>query len=84
MDLLRLPLALSSIDQDKHRLGVWVVWEKGGGSGACKPRPLPASDMDNESVYSSYSKSSRSHGSHRHRYRRIKEYLKTGALRWAN
>lgn len=72
MDLLRLPLALSSksISDRKSQLG--VVWEKGGGGsgigGARKPRPPPASDMDNESTYSGYSyKSSHSRSSRKHR-----------------
>ncbi|KAI3375703.1 hypothetical protein L3Q82_004013 [Scortum barcoo] len=74
VDLLRLPLALSSksISDRKSQLG--VVWEKGGGSGAGgarKPRPPPASDMDNESTYSGYSyKSSHSRSSRKHRERR--------------
>lgn len=72
VDLLRLPLALSSksISSRKSQLG--VVWEKGGGGsgvgGARKPRPPPASDMDNESTYSGYSyKSSHSRSSRKHR-----------------
>ena len=78
MDLLRLPLTLSSksISHRKSQLG--VVWEKGGGGGgsgaggAQKPRPPLASDMDNESMYSGYSyKSSHSRSSRKHRYRTV-------------
>lgn len=81
VDLLRLPLALSSksISDRKSQLG--VVWEKGGGSGAGgarKPRPPPASDMDNESTYSGYSfKSSHSRSSRKHRERRDRHRSKS-------
>ncbi|KAJ4948313.1 hypothetical protein JOQ06_019849 [Pogonophryne albipinna] len=82
VDLLRLPLALStkSISSRKSQLG--VVWEKGGGGsgagGARKPRPPPASDMDNESTYSGYSyKSSQSRSSRKHRDRRDRHRSKS-------
>ncbi|RVE55600.1 hypothetical protein OJAV_G00234670 [Oryzias javanicus] len=74
VDLLRLPLALSSksIGNCKGQLG--VIWEKGSGPGtgvALKLRPPPASDMDNESTYSGYSyKSSQSRSSRKYRERR--------------
>lgn len=75
MDLLRLPLALSSksISDRKSQLG--TIWEKGGrGSGvgrAWEHRPPPASDMDNDSTYSGYSyKSSHSRSNRKHRERR--------------
>lgn len=72
MDLLRLPLAISSKSINGHKSQLGVVWEKGGGGsgigGARKPRPPPASDMDNESTYSGYSyKSSHSRSSRKHR-----------------
>lgn len=70
MDLLRLPLALSSKSISQHKSQLGVVWEKGGSSGAGgarRPRPLPASDMDNESTYSGYSKSSHTRSSRRQR-----------------
>lgn len=71
VDLLRLPLALSSksVGNCKGQLG--VIWEKGSGPGtgvALKLRPPPASDMDNESTYSGYSyKSSQSRSSRKYR-----------------
>lgn len=75
MDLLRLPLALSSKSITHRKSQLSVGWEKGGGgsgaAGARKPRPPPASDMDNESTYSGYSyKSSHSRSSRKHRERR--------------
>lgn len=79
--MLRLPLPLSSksISERKSQLG--VVWEKGGGSGAAgawKARPPPASDMDNDSMYSGYSyKSSHSRSSRKHRERRDRHRSKS-------
>ncbi|KAF7654670.1 hypothetical protein LDENG_00066220 [Lucifuga dentata] len=81
VDLLRLPLSLSSksISNRKSQLG--VIWEKGGGTGAGgarKPRPPPASDMDNESTYSGYSyKSSHSRSSRKHREKRDRHRSKS-------
>lgn len=72
VDLLRLPLALSSKSISNHKNHLPVGLDKGGSvlgvGGAMKPRPLPASDMDNESMYSVYSyKSSYSRSSRKHR-----------------
>ncbi|XP_030609631.1 vang-like protein 2 isoform X1 [Archocentrus centrarchus] len=80
VDLLRLPLALSSksISNCKSQLG--VVWDKGGlGTGvARKLHPPPTTDMDNESTYSGYSyKSSHSRSSRKHRERRDRHRSKT-------
>ncbi|KAG7221421.1 hypothetical protein INR49_017235 [Caranx melampygus] len=81
VDLLRLPLALSSKSFSDRKSQLGVVWEKGGGSGAGgaqKPRPPPASDMDNESIYSGYSfKSSHSRSSRKHRERRDRHRSKS-------
>lgn len=74
VDLLKLPLALStkSISERKSQLG--GVGEQrgtggGGGGGARKARSPPTRDMDNESQYSGYSyKSSHSRSSRKHRY----------------
>ncbi|KAK5618908.1 Vang-like protein 2 [Crenichthys baileyi] len=87
VDLLRLPLVLStkSISNRKSQLG--VIWEKGGGSGtgvARKLRPPPTFDMDNESTYSGYSyKSSHSRTSRKNRDRRDRHRLKNrdGSIR---
>lgn len=73
VDLLKLPLALStkSISERKSQLG--GVGEQrgtggGGGGGARKARSPPTRDMDNESQYSGYSyKSSHSRSSRKHR-----------------
>lgn len=74
VDLLKLPLALStkSISERKSQLG--GVCEQrgtaggGGGGGARKARSPPTRDMDNESQYSGYSyKSSHSRSSRKHR-----------------
>lgn len=72
MDLLRLPLALSSKSISDRKSQLSTVWEKGGGGSgvgqARKYRPPPASDMDNESTYSGYSyKSSHSRSNRKHR-----------------
>lgn len=74
VELLKLPLALStrSLSELKSQLG--RVRERGtgggGGRGACQPRP-PTRDMDNESQYSGYSyKSSHSRSSRKHRYQK--------------
>lgn len=72
VDLLRLPLALSSKTISEHKSQLGGVWEKGGGGsgvrGVRKPHPPPASNMDNESTYSGYSyRSSHSRSSRKHR-----------------
>ncbi|XP_054603552.2 vang-like protein 2 isoform X1 [Nothobranchius furzeri] len=81
VDLLRLPLTLSSKSISKRKSQLGVVWAKGGGSGsgvAQKLRPPLASDMDNESTYSGYSyKSSHSRSSRKHRERRDKHRSKS-------
>ncbi|CAK6982356.1 hypothetical protein PFLUV_G00167350 [Scomber scombrus] len=81
VDLLRLPLTLSSKSISHHKSQLGVVWEKGGGSGAGgaqKPRPPPTTDMDNESMYSAYSyKSSHSRSSRKHRERRDRHRSKS-------
>ncbi|CAB1345436.1 unnamed protein product [Coregonus sp. 'balchen'] len=80
VELLRLPLALSSksISHRKSQLG--GAGERGTGGGGAhrgKPRP-PASDMDNESQYSGYSyKSSHSRSSRKHRDRRDRHRSKS-------
>lgn len=71
VDLLKLPLALStkSISERKSQLGGAREQATGGG-GARKPCP-PTRDMDNESQYSGYSyKSSHSRSSRKHRYQK--------------
>ncbi|KAG7273046.1 hypothetical protein CRUP_007202 [Coryphaenoides rupestris] len=77
VDLLKLPLALStkSIAERKSQLG----GAGGGGGGARKVRPVPGSrDMDNESQYSGYSyKSSHSRSSRKHRERRDRHRSKS-------
>ncbi|KPP67104.1 hypothetical protein Z043_114333, partial [Scleropages formosus] len=81
VDLLKLPLALSSksISQRKGQQG--SVGERGtGGGGACKPRPAAHKerDMDTESQYSGYSyKSSHSRSSRKHRDRRERHRSKS-------
>nr|XP_020444572.1 vang-like protein 2 isoform X2 [Monopterus albus] len=72
VDLLRIPLPLSSKSISNHKSHLGVVWEKDTGpGGAQKPRPAKASDMDNDSIYSSYSyKSSHSRSSRKRRERR--------------
>lgn len=72
MDLLRLPLTLSSKSIGHHKSQLSTVWEKGGGGSgvgrAWKNRPPPASNMDNDSTYSGYSyKSSHSRSTRKHR-----------------
>lgn len=72
MDLLRLPLVLSSKSISHRKSQLSTIWEKGGrGSGvgrAWERRPPPASDMDNDSTYSGYSyKSSHSRSNRKHR-----------------
>lgn len=72
VDLLRLPLALSSKSLSERKSQLSTVWEKGGGGSgvgrAWKHRPPPASDMDNDSMYSGYSyKSSHSRSNRKHR-----------------
>lgn len=72
VDLLRLPLALSSKSFSDRKSQLSTVWENGGGGSgvgqARKYRPAPASDMDNESTYSGYSyKSSHSRSNRKHR-----------------
>lgn len=72
MDLLRLPLALSSKSVSDRKSQLSTIWEKGGrGSDvgrAWEHRPPPASDMDNDSTYSGYSyKSSHSRSNRKHR-----------------
>ncbi|CAB1317242.1 unnamed protein product, partial [Coregonus sp. 'balchen'] len=78
VELLKLPLALStkSISERKSQLG--RVRELGTvGRGACQPRP-PTRDMDNESQYSGYSyKSSHSRSSRKHRDRRDRHRSKS-------
>lgn len=69
VDLLKLPLALStkSIAERKSQLG--GVGDQRGGGGARKARSPPTRDMDNESQYSGYSyKSSHSRTSRKHRW----------------
>lgn len=72
VDLLKLPLALStkSISERKSQLGgVGEQRGTGGGGGARKARSPPTRDMDNESQYSGYSyKSSHSRSSRKHRW----------------
>lgn len=72
VDLLKLPLALStkSISERKNQLG-GIGEQRGtaGGGGARKARSPPTRDMDNESQYSGYSyKSSHSRSSRKHRW----------------
>lgn len=78
VDLLKLPLALStkSISERKSQLGGAREQATGGG-GARKPCP-PTRDMDNESQYSGYSyKSSHSRSSRKHRYQRVSQTTTT-------
>lgn len=72
MDLLRLPLALSSKSIGHRKSQLSTVWERGGGGSgvgrAWKNRPPPAPNMDNDSTYSGYSyKSSHSRSTRKHR-----------------
>lgn len=72
MDLLRLPLTLSSKSIGHRKSQLSTVWEKGGGGSgvgrAWQNRPPPASNMDNDSTYSGYSyKSSHSRSTRKHR-----------------
>ncbi|CAM4512813.1 unnamed protein product [Leuciscus chuanchicus] len=78
VELLKLPLSLSSksISERKSQLGGTTERSRGG-AGAHKPRP-PAPDMDNESQYSGYSyKSSHSRSSRKHRDRRDRHRSKS-------
>ncbi|KAK2895973.1 hypothetical protein Q8A73_015461 [Channa argus] len=81
VDLLKLPLALStkSISERKSQLGgVGEQRGTGGGGGARKARSPPTRDMDNESQYSGYSyKSSHSRSSRKHRDRRDRHRSKS-------
>lgn len=68
VELLKLPLALSSKSISERKTQLAGATERNrGGAGVHKPRPL-APDMDNESQYSGYSyKSSHSRSSRKHR-----------------
>ncbi|TWW63463.1 Vang-like protein 2 [Takifugu flavidus] len=75
VDLLRLPLTLSSKSIGHRKSQLSTVWERGGGGSgvgrAWKNRPPPAPNMDNDSTYSGYSyKSSHSRSTRKHRERR--------------
>lgn len=75
VDLLKLPLALSTKSISERKSQLAGVGEPrgagggGGGGGARKARSPPTRDMDNESQYSGYSyKSSHSRSSRKHRW----------------
>lgn len=77
MELLKLPLALSSKSLSERKSQLGGAGGGTGGGGAHKPRP-PAPDMDNESQYSGYSyKSSHSRSSRKHRDRRDRHRSKS-------
>ncbi|KAF5884707.1 vang-like protein 2, partial [Clarias magur] len=78
VELLKLPLALSSKSISERKTQLAGATERHrGGAGVYKPRP-PAPDMDNESQYSGYSyKSSHSRSSRKHRDRRDRHRSKS-------